>query len=76
MTAVSPNSGPTAGGTSVTITGTNLTGATAVNFGAVAATNVNVVSGASITATVAGRRRRGRRDGDDGRWNERDRRGR
>jgi hypothetical protein len=51
VTVVSPNSGPTAGGTGVTITGTNLTGATAVSFGAVAATNVTVVSGTSITAT-------------------------
>ncbi len=33
---VSPNRGPDAGGTSVTVTGTNLTGATAVYFGAVA----------------------------------------
>ena len=34
VTAVSPNNGPEAGGTSVTITGTNLSGATAVHFGA------------------------------------------
>ena len=33
VTGVSPSSGPTAGGTSVTVTGTNLTGATAVDFG-------------------------------------------
>ena len=33
VTGVSPTSGPTAGGTSVTITGTNFTGATAVKFG-------------------------------------------
>ena len=33
---VSPNRGPDAGGTTVTVTGTNLTGATAVYFGAVA----------------------------------------
>ena len=51
VTAVSPNKGPTAGGTVVTITGTNLTGATAVNFGANAATSLTVNSATSITAT-------------------------
>ena len=51
VTAVSPSSGPTAGGTGVTITGTNLTGATTVDFGATAATSVVVVSSTSITAT-------------------------
>ncbi|WP_411550490.1 IPT/TIG domain-containing protein, partial [Nocardia jinanensis] len=34
MTSLSPSSGPAAGGTTVTLTGTNLTGATAVSFGA------------------------------------------
>ena len=33
VTSLSPSSGPETGGTSVTITGTNLTGATAVKFG-------------------------------------------
>ena len=33
VTGVSPTSGPAAGGTSVTVSGTNLTGATAVDFG-------------------------------------------
>ncbi len=51
VTSVSPNSGSTAGGTSATITGTNLTGATAVNFGTTAATNFVVNSATSITAT-------------------------
>ena len=51
VTAVSPTSGPTSGGTSVTITGTNLTGATAVNFGIDAATSSPVNSATSITAT-------------------------
>jgi large repetitive protein len=51
VTAVSPTSGPLAGGTSVTITGTGLTGATVVDFGSVAATNVVVVSDTQITAT-------------------------
>ena len=45
-----PHSGPTAGGTSVTITGTNFTGATAVKFGTVAASTFTVNSATSITA--------------------------
>ncbi len=52
VTAVSPNSGSALGGTPVTITGTKLTGATGVNFGTVAATNVKVVSDTSVTATA------------------------
>jgi hypothetical protein len=53
VTAISPTRGPTAGGTSVTITGTNLTGITSVTIGGVAATGVTVVSATSITATTA-----------------------
>ena len=52
VSAVSPASGPTAGGTTVTITGTDLTGATAVKFGAGAATSFTVNSATSITATA------------------------
>jgi alpha-tubulin suppressor-like RCC1 family protein len=52
VTGVNPVSGPTAGGTSVTITGINLTGATAVKFGTVAATSFVVNSGMSITAVA------------------------
>jgi hypothetical protein len=37
VTSISPSSGPTAGGTSVTITGTGFTGATTVRFGSVSA---------------------------------------
>jgi hypothetical protein len=44
VTGISPGSGPAAGGTSVTITGTNLTGASTVTFGA---------TGGSITANTA-----------------------
>jgi Big-like domain-containing protein/autotransporter-like protein/IPT/TIG domain-containing protein len=51
VTSISPNSGPTVGGTSVTITGTNFAGATAVKFGSAAATSFSVNSATSITAT-------------------------
>ena len=52
VTAVSPSSGPTAGGTSVTITGTNLTGASAVKFGGTNASGYTVNSATQITATA------------------------
>jgi hypothetical protein len=52
ITSVSPSSGPTAGGTPVTITGSGfVTGAT-VSIGGVAATSVNVASATSITAVT------------------------
>ena len=50
VTAFTPTSGPA--GTVVTITGTNLTGATSVTFGNTAATSFTVVSATTITATV------------------------
>ena len=52
VTAISPNSGPAAGGTSVSITGTNLSGATSVTIGGTAATGVTVVNSTTITATT------------------------
>ena len=52
VTGVSPTSGPTAGGTSVAITGTNFTGASAVKFGATAATAFTVNNATSISATA------------------------
>jgi len=52
VTAVSPTTGPTAGGTTVTITGASLAGATGVKFGTVAATGVIVNSASSVTATA------------------------
>jgi hypothetical protein len=52
VTSVSPADGPAAGGTSVTISGTGLNFATAVDFGTAAATNVHVVSPTEITATA------------------------
>jgi hypothetical protein len=51
VTGVSPNSGPTAGGTSVTITGTDLIGATAVQFGGAPASSFTVNGPSQITAT-------------------------
>ena len=51
VTGVSPASGPTTGGTTVTITGTALTGATSVMFGSTAATAFTVNPDGSITAT-------------------------
>jgi hypothetical protein len=47
---VTPNSGPSGGGTNVTITGTGFTGTTAVTFGGAAATNL--VLGDSNTIAV------------------------
>ena len=52
VTSVSPNSGSTSGGSSVTITGTGFVSGATVKFGAVSATNVVVVNGTSITATT------------------------
>jgi len=51
VTSVVPGSGPLAGGTSVTITGTNLTGASAVKFATTAAITFIVNSATSISAT-------------------------
>ena len=51
VTRVEPNRGPPYGGTSVTITGGNFTGATGVTFGSVKATSFEVVSEDSIRAT-------------------------
>lgn len=52
VTQVAPGSGPQAGGTSVTITGTLLGEATAVQFGATAATEFTINSESSITAVA------------------------
>ncbi|WP_228001490.1 beta strand repeat-containing protein [Nocardia australiensis] len=49
---ISPTAGPLAGGTTVTLIGTNLTGATAVLFGATAATSFTVNSATQITAVA------------------------
>ncbi|MFI6953471.1 beta strand repeat-containing protein, partial [Nocardia sp. NPDC050408] len=52
LTTVVPNVGPVAGGTTVVLTGTNLTAATAVNFGATPATSFTVDSATQITAVA------------------------
>lgn len=52
VTGVTPASGPTIGGTTVTITGTNFTGATRVTFDEVLATSFTVDSPTQITAVT------------------------
>ncbi|NUK03949.1 IPT/TIG domain-containing protein [Streptomyces lunaelactis] len=51
LTGLSPNQGPTAGGTTVTLTGTNLGDVTTVRFGTTAAA-FTIVSATQITATA------------------------
>jgi hypothetical protein len=50
FTSITPASGPVAGGTSVTITGTGFTGTTRVTIGGTAATGLSVISDLQITA--------------------------
>ncbi|MEV8422826.1 IPT/TIG domain-containing protein [Streptomyces niveus] len=52
VTGVAPGSGPTAGGTSVTLTGTGFTGATSVTFAGLPATSFTVNSATQITAVT------------------------
>jgi hypothetical protein len=52
VTNVNPNAGPTSGGTSVVITGTDFLGTTAVSFGSTPATGFTVNSITQITATA------------------------
>ena len=52
VTSVTPETGPLAGGTSVTIAGSNLTGASEVMFGEVAAVSFTVDSATQITAVT------------------------
>ncbi len=55
LTSVSPTSGPTAGGTTITLTGTNFVSGATVRVGGTAATNVTFVSATQLTArTPAG----------------------
>lgn len=52
VTGVSPNVGPTTGGTAVTITGTGFVAGTTASFGTALATGVVVVSPTQITAST------------------------
>ena len=55
ISSISPNSGPTAGGTTVTISGTGFAVGATVKFGTTSATNVNVVGSTTITAVTPAR---------------------
>ncbi|MCD9904626.1 IPT/TIG domain-containing protein [Streptomyces sp. MT29] len=48
IATIAPATGPAAGGTTVTITGTNLDGVAAVNFGATAGTELKVLSATEL----------------------------
>jgi hypothetical protein len=50
ITGVTPSSGPTTGGTRITITGLQMTTSTKVTFGTVAATSFHVTSATKVTA--------------------------
>lgn len=52
IASISPNSGPAAGGTAVTITGDNFAGATGVTIGGAAVTAFDVVNDEKITCTT------------------------
>lgn len=52
ITSISPAAGPIVGGTLVTITGANFTGALSVTFGGLACTSVNVVLSTTITCVT------------------------
>lgn len=51
VTSVDPRTGPTRGGTAVTVSGAHFTGSTAVTFGSTAAAGFRVTSSTRITAT-------------------------
>ncbi|MCP2280467.1 IPT/TIG domain-containing protein [Nocardia amikacinitolerans] len=55
LTGAVPNTGPVAGGTTVVLTGTGLTGATSVSFGGTPATSFTVDSATQITAVAPAR---------------------
>ena len=70
ITSVSPSSGPSTGGTTVTITGSGLLSAAAPMFGANPATDYLVQNDTVVTATApVGTPRHGGHQGHDGRRN-------
>ena len=52
VTAIAPTSGPVAGGTAVTVTGSGFVAGTTVDFGAAVATGVTVTTSTSLVATT------------------------
>lgn len=52
LASINPNSGTALGGTGVTLTGSGLTGATAVLFDGIAADHVNVINSTTVTAVI------------------------
>lgn len=52
LTTISPSTASVAGGQTLTLNGTNLTGTTMVSVGGVAATNLSVVNDTQVTATI------------------------
>ncbi len=52
ISSISPNAGPTSGGTAITLIGTNYAAGATVTLGGVVATNMTVVNATTITATT------------------------
>lgn len=52
FSSILPTTGPTTGGTAITIIGTNLTGTTVVTLGGSAATGISVVNDSAVSATT------------------------
>ena len=52
VNSVSPNSGSTSGGTSVTVSGSNFVSGAAISFGGIAATSTAFVSSSTLTAVT------------------------
>ena len=67
ISSISPTSGTTAGGTSVTISGTNLASASSVDFGSSGGTITSDGAAQIVATTPAGAASRGQRLGHDGR---------